>query len=122
MAALDAAQKLSLIDANTAWVDIGAHPLCSGFIRSSIPAAKVVVASMNRKEHNWATLANSCAALHSAGFVIDWSQYHRSFEAGLRLLDLPKNTPGTIKHIGSSTMARGRSQRAMIPAIRHPRP
>lgn len=92
MAALDAAQKLSLIDANTAWVDIGAHPVCSGFIRSSIPAAKVVVASMNHKEHNWATLANSCAALHSAGFVIDWSQYHRSFEAGLRILDLPKYT------------------------------
>jgi monodictyphenone polyketide synthase len=111
MDALDAAHKISLIDANTVWVDIGAHPLCSGFIRNSLPSTNVVVASMNRKEDNWATLSNSCAVLHSAGFVIDWSQYHRPFEASLRLLDLPKyswnNKTYWIQYKGTWALTKG---------------
>jgi monodictyphenone polyketide synthase len=120
MAALDAAQQMSLIDATTSWVDIGAHPICSGFIRSSILSANVVVSSMNRKEHNWETLSNSCAMLHSAGFSIDWSQYNRPFEAELRLLNLPKynwnNNTYWVQYNGTWALTKGNDSGKTEPA------
>jgi monodictyphenone polyketide synthase len=44
---------------------------------------------MKRGEDNWVTLCNSLTALHCAGVPIEWNEYQRPFEKGLRLLDLP---------------------------------
>lgn len=88
LAGIEAAQKMSLIDTSTAWIEIGPHPVCMGFVKSSITAT-VAAPSIRRGADNWQTLAQTLGALHLAGVSIDWNEYHRPFEPSLRLLDLP---------------------------------
>lgn len=114
VAALDAAESMQLVDGNTAWLDIGAHPICSSFIRNTKRAAAInIVGSLSRKESNWATLAASCAALHSAGVLIDWSEYHKPYDMSHRLLDLPKyswnNKNYWIQYNGTWALTKGNS-------------
>ncbi|KAI9376384.1 hypothetical protein BJX61DRAFT_392728 [Aspergillus egyptiacus] len=89
LSALEMAQNFSTVDEDTAWVEIGPHPVCIGFVKTTLPAVNVAVHSMKRGEDNWVTLSQSLAALHSAGVPIDWNEYQRPFEKNLRLLDLP---------------------------------
>ena len=125
MAALDVAQKMQLVGMETAWIDVGAHPLCGNFIRSSIPSANIILASLHRKEDNWTTLSNSCAVLHSAGIPINWSEYHRPFEACHRLLDLPKYSWNDksywIQYKGNWALTKGNdSNAAFSPTVNSP--
>ncbi|KAK8064116.1 ketoacyl-synt-domain-containing protein [Apiospora saccharicola] len=91
--ALDKAAAMAMIDEETHWVEIGPHPVCINFVKATLSSPSqgvgVAVPSLRRDENNWATLAQSLAALHAAGAPVDWNEYHRPFEAGLRLLDLP---------------------------------
>ncbi|KKK15179.1 hypothetical protein P175DRAFT_0472734 [Aspergillus ochraceoroseus IBT 24754] len=89
LAALETAQSFSTIDEETAWVEIGPHPVCMGFVNATLSSVNVSVASLRRGEDNWVTLSQSLSALHGAGIAIDWNEYQRPFESGLRLLDLP---------------------------------
>ncbi|KAL4784960.1 hypothetical protein BJX76DRAFT_356566 [Aspergillus varians] len=89
LSALEMAQNFSTIDEDTAWVEIGPHPVCMGFVNATLPTVNVAVASMKRGEDNWITLSQSLAVLHCAGTPIEWNEYQRPFEKGLRLLDLP---------------------------------
>nr|A0A067XNI2.1 RecName: Full=Non-reducing polyketide synthase ptaA; AltName: Full=Pestheic acid biosynthesis cluster protein A [Pestalotiopsis fici W106-1]AGO59040.1 PtaA [Pestalotiopsis fici] len=89
LSALEAAQKISIIDESTTWIEIGPHPVCMGFIRSAVPSIKVASPSIRRGENNWQTLVQTLGALHLAGIPVDWNEYHRPFEQALRLLDLP---------------------------------
>lgn len=88
LSALETAHKVGTIDNETCWVEIGPHPVCISFVRS-ILQINVAVPSFRRDEDNWMTMAQSLATLHCADVQIDWNEYHRSFEKGLRLLDLP---------------------------------
>ncbi|KAI1734862.1 putative polyketide synthase [Xylaria scruposa] len=87
--ALQAAQGLGIIDEKTAWVEIGPHPVCMSFIKANIPSTSWTVPSLRRDEHSWTTMAQSLCTLHCAGIELDWNEFHRPFERGLRLLDLP---------------------------------
>ncbi|KAL9086664.1 MAG: hypothetical protein Q9165_006983 [Trypethelium subeluteriae] len=90
LAALTSAQDIGTVTKDTVWVEMGYHPVCIGIVKSSISTTPVTaVPSMRRGENNWTTLANSLAALHLAGVEVSWNEFHRPFEAGLRLLDLP---------------------------------
>ncbi|KAL4776690.1 hypothetical protein BDW60DRAFT_213360 [Aspergillus nidulans var. acristatus] len=89
LSALEMAQTFSTVDEETVWVEIGPHPVCMGFVNATLPAVNETVASMKRGEDNWVTLCNSLTALHCAGVPIEWNEYQRPFEKGLRLLDLP---------------------------------
>jgi acyl transferase domain-containing protein len=89
LSALEMAQKISTIDEKTAWVEIGPHPVCMGFVKSIIPTSTITVPSLRRGEDSWVTMAQSLAALHCAGIEVGWNEFHRPFESGLRLLDLP---------------------------------
>ncbi|KAI0175049.1 hypothetical protein BJ166DRAFT_460527 [Pestalotiopsis sp. NC0098] len=89
LSALESAQKLSIVDDSTTWIEIGPHPVCMGFVRSTIPGVKVASPSIRRGENNWHTLVHTLAALHLAGVPVDWNEFHRPFEPALRLLDLP---------------------------------
>jgi len=121
VAALEIAQKMQLVNANTAWIDVGAHPICSSFIRGSIPGAKVIVSSLNRREDNWTTLSNSCAVLHSVGIPIDWKVFHRPFAACHRLLDLPKyswsNKNYWIQYNGTWALTKGNDSAKITPPL-----
>ena len=89
VAALKNAQQVSGISDETVWIEIGPHPVCTGFIKSSIPSAALTIPSIRRGEDNWKTLAESMTALHLAGVGVGWNEFHRPFEGRLRLLDLP---------------------------------
>ena len=89
LGALDIAQKYTTIDEKTVWVEIGPHPVCTGFVKSTLPSVNVAVASLRRGEDSWTTMTQGLSALHCAGIEVDWVEYHRPFESGLRLLDLP---------------------------------
>lgn len=89
LSALEMAQNFSTVDEDTAWLEIGPHPVCLGFVNATLPTVNVAVASMKRGENNWVTLTQSLSALHCAGVPIEWNEYQRHFEKDLRLLDLP---------------------------------
>ncbi|SLM39055.1 polyketide synthase [Lasallia pustulata] len=89
LSALENAQKISTISDETVWIEIGPHPVCTGFVKSTIPLTELAVPSIRRGDDNWKTMAESMAALHLAGVGISWNEFHRPFESRLRLLDLP---------------------------------
>lgn len=89
LSALEIAHRIGTIDDETAWIEIGPHPVCMGFVRSTLSHAHVAVPSLRRGEDNWTTMAQSLAILHCAGVQIGWNGLHEPFEKALRLLDLP---------------------------------
>ncbi|KAJ9142487.1 Ketoacyl-synt-domain-containing protein [Pleurostoma richardsiae] len=89
LGAVQTAQRMSTVDETMAWVEIGPHPVCVGFVKSILPAVNAAAPSLRRGEDNWQTAAQSLVVLHGAGVEVGWDEFHRPFEAGLRLLDLP---------------------------------
>lgn len=89
LSALENARKIASISDETVWIEIGPHPVCTNFIKSSLPSTMLAVPSMRRGDDMWKTLAESMAALHLAGVEVDWHEFHGPFESRLRLLDLP---------------------------------
>ncbi|KAK4494421.1 hypothetical protein PRZ48_014719 [Zasmidium cellare] len=91
LSALEVAHQIGTVDDETAWIEIGPHPVSVGFVKSTLglSAGNIAVPSLRRGENNWTTLASSLAALHCAGVKINWSEFHSPFEKSLRLLDLP---------------------------------
>ncbi|KAF1825033.1 polyketide synthase [Dissoconium aciculare CBS 342.82] len=86
--ALAAGQKESVFDEKTTWLEIGAHPVCSGMVKASTGAA-VTVPSLRRGEDSWKTIANSMCALFTAGVNINFDEFHREFNDAQELLPLP---------------------------------
>ena len=89
LSAMENAQKASSISDETVWIEIGPHSVCTGFVKTTSPSARLVVPSFRRDEDNWKTMADSMAALHLVGVPVSWNEFHRPFESRLRLLDLP---------------------------------
>ncbi|KAI1328256.1 putative polyketide synthase [Xylariaceae sp. FL0255] len=89
LSALEAAQKTHTIDETMVWVEIGPHPVCTGFVKSTLAHVNTTAASFRRGENNWKTISDSLAMLHCAGLELTWNEFHRPFEHSLRLLDLP---------------------------------
>ncbi|KFY41668.1 hypothetical protein V494_02866 [Pseudogymnoascus sp. VKM F-4513 (FW-928)] len=89
LSALENARKISTISDETVWIEIGPHPVCTNFVKATIPSTKLAVSSMRRGDNNWKTMAESMASMHLAGFGVSWNEFHRPFENRLRLLDLP---------------------------------
>ena len=89
LSALENAQNISTISDETVWIEIGPHPVCNGFVKTTIPSTELTIPSIRRGDDNWKTMAESMAALHLAGIEVNWNEFHRPFESRLRLLDLP---------------------------------
>lgn len=96
-----------------AWIEIGPHPVCLGFARSTLPSPAAAVPSLRRGEDDWKTISQSLAALHMAGVQVGWSEFHSPFESkyGLRLLDLPtyawNNKNHWIQYNGDWALTKG---------------
>ncbi|KAF2667193.1 polyketide synthase-like protein [Microthyrium microscopicum] len=88
-AALSQGSDEKIFDEKTAWVEVGAHPVCSGMVRSSLDGTPVTAPSLRRGEDPWKTLATSLTSLYLAGVAIDFNEYHREFNAAHDLLVLP---------------------------------
>lgn len=73
----------------TAWLEIGAHPICSSMIKSTTVSSPLTAASLRRNEDVWKTLTTSICALYLAGVNIDFDEYHREYNDAHELLTLP---------------------------------
>lgn len=86
--ALTSGQKDKVFDEKTAWLEIGAHPVCSGIVKASI-GATVAAPSLRRGEDAWKTIATSICQLFTAGVYVNFDEYHREFNDAQELLTLP---------------------------------
>ncbi|EME39782.1 polyketide synthase-like protein [Dothistroma septosporum NZE10] len=86
--ALTVGQKEKVFDEKTAWLEIGAHPVCSGMVKASI-GATIAAPSLRRGEDAWKTIANSMCQLFNAGVYIDFNEYHREFNDAQEMYQLP---------------------------------
>ncbi|KAF2851195.1 polyketide synthase-like protein [Plenodomus tracheiphilus IPT5] len=87
--ALANGQEEKLFDAKTAWVEVGAHPVCSGMVKASLGGAPCTAGSLRRNEDPWKTLSNSIATLYLAGVYFDFNEYHRVFNDAHEMYTLP---------------------------------
>ena len=88
--ALDTGKDEKAFDEKTAWLEIGAHPVCSGMVKSSLGAwTPTTAGSLRRNEDPWKTLTNSVSTLYLYGVAFDWNEYHRQFNDAQELLELP---------------------------------
>ncbi|CAK1365906.1 Conidial yellow pigment biosynthesis polyketide synthase [Cercospora beticola] len=86
--ALISGQSANVFDEKTAWLEIGAHPVCSGMVKASI-GATVAAPSLRRGEDAWKTISNSVCQLYTAGVSINFDEFHREFNDAQELLTLP---------------------------------
>lgn len=86
--ALTSGQKERIFDEKTAWLEVGAHPVCSGMVKASI-GATVAAPSLRRGEDAWKTIASSICQLFTAGVYINFDEFHREFNDAQELLTLP---------------------------------
>lgn len=87
--ALDTAHSMSSIADDTIWIEMGPHPVCMNFIKTTLPSTNLALPSVRRGENDWKALSDSMAALHLAGVTLDWREFHRAFAHRHRMLDLP---------------------------------
>ncbi|KAK5113527.1 polyketide synthase [Meristemomyces frigidus] len=86
--ALTTGQKNKVFDEKTAWLEVGAHPVCSGMVKASI-GATVTAPSLRRGEDAWKTISNSMCTLFTAGVNMNFDEFHREFNDAQELLHLP---------------------------------
>ncbi|RFU35771.1 hypothetical protein B7463_g566, partial [Scytalidium lignicola] len=87
--AIISARESGLVDADTVWLEVGPHPVCIGLAKSCLGVPITSVASARRGDEPYNVISNSLCILHSAGFNIDWNEYHKDFNNHVQLLNLP---------------------------------
>ena len=87
--AIETAKSTGAVTDGTLWVEIGPDPVLTGMVKSILGPKAPAVASLQRKEDTWKVLAGSLSSLHLAGIDIQWSEYHREFNAAHEVLPLP---------------------------------
>jgi iterative type I PKS product template protein len=120
VAALNTGKDEKIFNEKTAWVEIGAHPVCSGMVKSSLSAwSPTTVGSLRRNEDPWKTLANSISALYLFGVAFDWNEYHRQFNDAQELLELPTYSFDEKKYwldyVNNWTLTKGEAPRVAEP-------
>ena len=88
--ALQAAKASSLVDERTIWLEIGAHPICSGMIKGTLGSQAVTVPSLRKSTDTWKVLTSGLESLYINGIDIQWNEYHRDFTGSHTVIDLPR--------------------------------
>ncbi|KAL2148363.1 hypothetical protein VTH82DRAFT_2283 [Thermothelomyces myriococcoides] len=83
------AQMKGTIDAETVWLEIGAHPVLTTMVRATFGSTTVALPTLRRGEPCYKTVTDSIAMLHCQGVDLDFNEYHHEFPDSVRLLDLP---------------------------------
>lgn len=120
--ALNAAYVAEVVTRSTVWVELGHHPVCSGFISRTLPETRLACSSLHRDTSNWTSLAKMLSSLYEAGLNIDWNEYHRPFESALRLVRLPtyawNNKNYWIQYRGDWNLTKGQvSPEPALPVV-----
>ena len=87
--ALQQSEAEGLSDSQSIWLEIGPHPICLGMIKSTLGVKIRGTGSLRNNEKPWTTGSKALSFLYQAGLNLNWSEYHRGLEQGLRLLALP---------------------------------
>ena len=87
--AVEAAKADGLITEKTIFVEIGAHPVCSGMVKSILGGQTTALATLRRNQDAWQTLAEGVSSLHRSGAEINWNEYHRDFKSSHQVVRLP---------------------------------
>lgn len=86
--ALTSGQKEKVFDEKTTWLEVGAHPVCSGMVKASI-GATVTAPSLRRGEDAWKTISTSMCTLFNAGVNMNFDEFHREFNDAQEMYTLP---------------------------------
>ena len=96
----------------TLWIELGAHPLCHGMVRSTLGMSpSKALPTLRRDEDCWSTISKSVSNAYNGGAKVIWTEYHRDFRKALKLLELPtyafdlKNY--WIQHEGDWSLTKG---------------
>ena len=87
--AIDAACQAKLVDDSTIWIEIGAHPACSGMIKQIIGSQAITAPSLRKDIDTWKVLMGSIETIYQQGANVHWEQFHRGFEPSYEVLHLP---------------------------------
>lgn len=88
--AIEAAKASSIVDDRTLWLELGAHPACSGMIKSTIGSQAVTIASLRKSVDVWKVITAGLETLYTSGVDIKWNEYHRDFTTSHKVLALPR--------------------------------
>lgn len=114
------ALKSEGIDGRTIWIEAGPSPICLSMVRSTLGGVGALLPSLKRNDGNWKTVASSVVEAYNAGIDINWSEYHRPYEAALRLLELPSYSFDLknywIQYEGDWAIRKGAPQTIAAPA------
>lgn len=71
-------QQAVPVNQNNLWLEIGPHPVCVGFARSTmeLPVNRTL-ASMKTGESVYKTLSSSLSQVYQAGVQVDWPAFHK---------------------------------------------
>jgi naphtho-gamma-pyrone polyketide synthase len=86
---LSAAVEAKSISDKTIWIEIGAHPVCSSMVKSTVGAQATTIPTLRKSADTWKVITNSLAVLHTAGIDLHWNEYHRDFKESQYVLQLP---------------------------------
>ncbi|KAF2641532.1 ketoacyl-synt-domain-containing protein [Massarina eburnea CBS 473.64] len=125
--ALSTGKDEKAFDEKTAWVEIGAHPVCSGMVKSSLGGSPCTAGSLRRNEDPWKTIASSISTLFLAGVYIDFNEHHKHFNDAHQLLTLPTYSFDSkkywLEYHNNWTLTKGEAPRvAETKAIEAPEP
>ena len=119
--ALVAGTRDGILNEKTLWIEIGAHPVCSGMIKSSIGTSVPTFPSLRRGEDPWKTMAASISALYLAGANPAWSAYHQDYESSLECLSLPTyafdEKVHWLQYVNDWTLTKGDPVQPTAPAV-----
>jgi iterative type I PKS product template protein len=122
--ALSTGKDEKVFGEKTVWLEIGAHPVCSGMVKSSLGGTSVTAPSLRRSEDPWKTLASSLCSLFLAGVAIDFNEYHREYNNAHQLLTLPTYSFDSKKYWldyhNNWTLTKGEAP--TVTAIKEPEP
>lgn len=116
--AVQSAQADKIVDDATVWLEIGPHPVCTKFVKSSLKPTTTTMHSLAKNEDAWKTIAEAAASMHSQGLVINWSEYHRDFDESHRLLNIPfygfDNKNYWLEYLNSWTLTKGEIPKPVV--------
>ena len=92
LGAIEACRSIGITNDRTLFVECGPAPVCLGMVRSILGISPAMALPSIRPDEVscWKTLTKSVANAFSVGVPISWSDYHKSFDNCLSLVDLPK--------------------------------
>ncbi|KAL8948706.1 MAG: hypothetical protein Q9222_005131 [Ikaeria aurantiellina] len=119
--ALEMLRDQGIASDDSLWLEMGAHPLCLGMVRSTLDLSPAkALASLKRDENCWTTLSKSVMNAYNSGTNISWTDYHNEYRPSLRLLDLPTYAFDLkkywLEYEGDWLLTKGNSQTAAAPA------